>query len=83
MVCDGRRLAHTGGRSGRPKRAQRKSGNSCTHGIPAGLPWGMPGMDDEIEGAMQQAAQPVRHAKGSAVAIESTFISRQHAQGRA
>lgn len=30
--------------------------------IPAGLPWGMPGTGDEIEGAIQQAAQPGRHS---------------------
>lgn len=28
--------------------------------MPAGLPWGMPGMGDAIEGAMQQAPQPGR-----------------------
>jgi hypothetical protein len=27
---------------------------------PAGFPFGMPGIGDEIEGAMQQAPQPVR-----------------------
>jgi hypothetical protein len=26
-------------------------------GIPAGLPWGMPGIGDEMLGAMQQAPQ--------------------------
>gem|GEM_PF-3292563 len=31
------------------------------HGTPAGLPFGMPGMGVEIDGAMQQAAQPARH----------------------
>jgi hypothetical protein len=30
--------------------------SSCTHRSPAGLPLGIPGMDDEIDGAMQQAA---------------------------
>ena len=32
-------------------------------GTPAGLPWGMPGMGDEMEGAVQQAAQPGRQVK--------------------
>jgi hypothetical protein len=29
---------------------------------PAGLPCGMPGIGDEIEGAMQQAPQPGRQS---------------------
>jgi hypothetical protein len=33
---------------------------SCTQRNPAGLPSCMPGIGDEIEGAMQQAAQPIR-----------------------
>ena len=56
----GRKLAHTAGRSGFPNNAHCKSGVSCTQGIPAGLPCGMPGIGEEIEGAMQQAAQPER-----------------------
>lgn len=31
-------------------------------GTPAGFPSGIPGMGELIEGAMQQAAQPGRHA---------------------
>lgn len=50
------------GRSGRPKRLHCNSAVSCTQGTPAGLPWGMPGMGLEIEGAMQHAAHPVRHS---------------------
>lgn len=30
--------------------------------MPAGLPCGMPGMGDEIDGAMQQAPQPGRQS---------------------
>jgi hypothetical protein len=30
--------------------------------MPAGFPFGMAGMGDEIEGAMQQAPQPGRHS---------------------
>ena len=59
----GRKLTHTAGRSGRPKIAQRRSGINCTQGIPAGLPCGMPGIGDEIEGAMQHAPQFVRQSK--------------------
>jgi len=32
---------------------------------PAGLPSGMPGMGDEMDGAMQQAPQPLRQASTS------------------
>jgi hypothetical protein len=53
----GRRLVHTAGRSGWPNSAHLMSGSSCTQGIPAGFPWGMPGIGDEMLGAMQQAPQ--------------------------
>jgi hypothetical protein len=49
------------GRSGRPKIAQRKSSVSWMQGTPAGLPLGIPGMELEIDGAMQQAAHRGRH----------------------
>ena len=55
ISCVGRKLRHTAGRSGRPKIAQRRSGNSCTQGTPAGLPFGMPGIGEEILGAIQHA----------------------------
>jgi hypothetical protein len=55
---------HTAGRSGRPKRRQRRASSSWTHGTPAALPPGMPGIAVLIEGAMQQAAQPVRQFMG-------------------
>jgi hypothetical protein len=60
MSSVGRRLAQNAGRSGRPKIAQRMSGSSCTQGIPAGLPCGMPGIGEVIEGAMQQAPHSER-----------------------
>jgi hypothetical protein len=60
MSKPGRKLAHTAGRSGWPKIAQRKSAESCTQRTPAGLPKGIPGIGDEIEGAMQQAPHPAR-----------------------
>jgi hypothetical protein len=58
----GRKLAQNAGRSGRPNNAQRRSGNNCTQGTPAGLPCGMPGMGEVMEGAMQQAPQPGRQS---------------------
>ena len=54
----------TAGRDGSPNRRQRLSDVSCTQRIPAGLPFGIPGMGDEMEGAMQQAPQPGRHSMG-------------------
>lgn len=45
------------GRSGVPNTLQRNSSSSCAHGTPAGLPFGIPGKGEVMEGAMQQAAQ--------------------------
>ena len=56
--------AHTAGRSGRPKIWQRPCPSSWMQGTPAGLPWGMPGIAELIEGAMQQAAQCGRQSIG-------------------
>jgi hypothetical protein len=60
MAADGTSEAHTAGRSGRPNRRQRSASSSCTQGTPAGLPFGMPGMGELMDGAMQQAAQSGR-----------------------
>ena len=57
---DGINWEHTAGRSGWPKSWHRLSSSSCTHRTPAGLPCGMPGIGELIEGAMQQAPQPGR-----------------------
>lgn len=57
MSAEGCSPAQKAGRSGWPNTLQRNSSSSCTHGTPAGLPWGMPGKGEVIEGAMQQAAQ--------------------------
>lgn len=62
MSTDGFRLAQTAGREACPKILQRSSSSSWRQGTPAGLPFGIPGIGEEIEGAMQQAAQPGRHA---------------------
>ena len=53
---------HTAGRSGWPKRRQRKASSRWGQGMPAGLPWGRPGRGLLMEGAVQQAAQPGRQA---------------------
>lgn len=58
MSAEGRSDPHTAGRSGRPKILQRNASSSCTHATPAGLPWGMPGMGLEMDGAVQHAPHP-------------------------
>lgn len=60
MSAAGFSPAQNAGRVGLPKIAQRRSGSSCTQGTPAGLPYGMPGMGEVIEGAVQQAPQSGR-----------------------
>ena len=62
MASVGPRFAHTMGRSGWPNNAQRQSGNSCRQRTPAGLPSSMPGIGDEIDGAIQPARQFVRQS---------------------
>lgn len=57
ISADGCRPAQNAGRPGWPNTLQRNSSSSCTQGTAAGLPWGMPGRGEVIEGAMQQAAQ--------------------------
>jgi hypothetical protein len=52
--------AQTPGRSGRPNSRQRSASSSCTQRTPAGLPAGMPGMGELIDGAVQQAPQAGR-----------------------
>ncbi len=39
---------------------------------PAGLPWGIPGIGEEIDGAMQQAPQPLRQDKS--ICMQSTSL---------
>jgi hypothetical protein len=57
ISSEGCRPEQQAGRSGCPKMRQRMSASSCMHGTPAALPFGIPGMALEIEGAMQQAPQ--------------------------
>lgn len=60
ISADGISPPHTAGRSGCPKMRQRASSPSWMQRTPAGLPWGMPGMGELMEGAVQQAPQPGR-----------------------
>jgi hypothetical protein len=57
ISAEGCKVPQKAGRSGRPKIVQRSSSVSWTQRTPAGLPSGMPGKDELMESAMQQAAQ--------------------------
>lgn len=59
----GRNEAQNVGRSGLPNSLHRIASSSCTQRIPAGLPCGMPGIGELIDGAMQQAPQWLRQEK--------------------
>ena len=69
ILCTGLKPIHTGGRSGFPKMRQLFSSLNCTHRMPAGLPLGMPGMGDEMDGAIQQAPQPSRQLSIGSVTL--------------
>ena len=71
---EGSKLEHTAGRSGRPNSAQRLSKVSWTQRTPAGLPPGMPGIGEEIDGAIQQAPHPTRHS------IQHLHMNRKNAK---
>jgi hypothetical protein len=43
------------------------------HLTPAGLPTGIPGMADEMDGAMQHAPHPLRHSIFFIIQMESVF----------
>ena len=64
ISIDGRSEAQNAGRSGFPNSRQRNCPSSCTQGTPAGLPCGMPGMGEVIDGAMQHAPQRLRQENG-------------------
>jgi hypothetical protein len=64
ISCDGFRLLHTAGRSGCPKMRQRWSSSNCIQRSPAAFPFGIPGIGDEMDGAIQQAPHALRHCNG-------------------
>jgi hypothetical protein len=64
ISCEGCSPAQKAGRCGWPNTLQHNSSSSCTQGTPAGLPLGMPGRGEVMEGAMQQAAQWGRQIMG-------------------
>ena len=62
---EGGRLPQTRGRPGCPKILQPLCSSNCTQRTPAGLPFGMPGIGDVIDGAVQQAPHPGRQWTGA------------------
>jgi hypothetical protein len=58
----GRKLVQTCGRSAQPKIRHLLSFVNCKQRTPAGFPADIPGIGEEIDGAIQQAAQPARHS---------------------
>lgn len=60
ISADGCRPAQNAGRSGWPKMAQPLASVSWMQRTPAGLPLGIPGIGDVIEGAVQHAPHPAR-----------------------
>jgi hypothetical protein len=58
----GSRLLHTSGLSLLPNSMHLLSSVSCMHLLPAGFPSGIPGMGDDIDGAMQHAPHPGLHS---------------------
>lgn len=67
MSAAGRNEAQNAGRSGWPNNRQPSASSNCTQGMPAGLPYGMPGMGEAIEGAVQQAPQPGRQSMAGVI----------------
>ena len=64
---------------GRPLGLAERSGSgcqpvSCTQRMPAGLPSGMPGMGDEIEGSTQHAPQPMRQSMLFCIGRQFAFL---------
>lgn len=62
ISLDACKLRQTSGLNSDPKIIQRFSSDSWIHLVLAGLPCGIPGIGLDIEGAMQQAPQSIRHS---------------------
>ena len=58
----------------------RLSAVSCTHRTPAGLPSSMPGIGEEMDMAIQHAAQPVLHSKVIPLPTVVSYIHRCHSR---
>ena len=74
ISMDGRSELQNAGRSGLPNSLQRNASSNCTQGTPAGLPCGMPGMGEVMDGAVQQAPQPGRQEKEVSTMAHSLVV---------
>src|SRR5690349_12367213 len=78
----GRSRLHTAGRSGIPNTLQRLSSVNCMQRTPAGLPFGIPGIGDEIDSAIQHAPHPTRQSMLSTfrntLSVKSQLTSLHH-----
>ncbi len=61
IIASGLNPLHTAGLEGLPNNAHFRSAVRCKQGTIAGLPSGIPGMAELMEGKIQQAAQPDLH----------------------
>lgn len=64
ISASGLKPLQTFGRSGLLKMSQKKSSVRWIHLTKAGLPSGIPGMGELMEGNIQHAPQPGRHSMG-------------------
>mgnify|MGYP000630876003 CR=1 FL=1 len=76
MSADACSPAQTAGRPGWAKMAQPLLSVSWTQRTPAGLPFGMPGIGEVIEGAVQHAPHPARQLTLFALADIGNFGKR-------
>jgi len=76
ISSDGWSPAQTLGRRGEPKILQRCCASSCTQGVLAGLPLGIPGIGVEMEGAVQHAPQSGRQS------INVLYLKESRSRGR-
>lgn len=82
MPGSGCSVAQKPGRSGLPNRRQPNASSRCTQGMPAGLPWGMPGSGVTMDGAMQHAPQPGRQSMGGRVWRAAASVTERAENGR-
>lgn len=68
---EGFRPMHTFGLSGLPNSLHRLFSVSCMHRIPAGFPSGIPGMYEDMDGAVQHAPQPTLQSMPSTPAFRT------------
>jgi hypothetical protein len=73
---DGCKFEQTAGRVWWPNSLQPDSSSSWLQRMPAGLPFGIPGIGEEIDGAIQQAPQPVRHSTRWVRDLMQPYFSR-------